>query len=59
MTKQEIFEQIAQQFQILEAENSGTTKASQQQQQDPRQQLQPNFSTGSLRQASSTTTAKK
>ena len=30
MTKQEIFEQISQQFQILEAENSGTTKASQQ-----------------------------
>jgi len=30
MTKQEIFEQIAQQFQILEAENGGTTKASQQ-----------------------------
>ena len=28
--KQEIFEQIAAQFQILEAENSGTTKASQQ-----------------------------
>ena len=30
MTKQEIFEQIAAQFQLLEAENSGTTKASQQ-----------------------------
>ena len=30
MSKQEIFEQIAQQFQILESENSGTTKASQQ-----------------------------
>ena len=28
--KQELFEQIAEQFAILESENSGTTKASQQ-----------------------------
>ena len=30
MTKDEIIEQIAKQFAILESENSGTTKASQQ-----------------------------
>ena len=35
MTKQELFEQIAQQFQILEAENSGTTKPSQQRARKP------------------------